>query len=143
MASAPSRLWPGVSLVSVSPGRLHPGPMRMVGWVADAPAVVPVSAADVAAASGNQWARMIVPSNDVMSQSLVDPGTGVAVTGVDGSPRWHVAAVVAAVPRVVVEEAEDEEQPAREAARTSTTAAVAPADTRAREDVSRVCRSGR
>ena len=55
----------------VSPPEPHPGPIRIVG--------AGVSAA--ADGRGNQWARMIVPSNDGMSKSLVTPATGWALTG--------------------------------------------------------------
>ena len=40
--------------------------------------------------TGNQWARMIVPSNEVTFQSLGTPGTGVATTGRVGRGRWQV-----------------------------------------------------
>src|SRR5690606_21657340 len=50
----------------------HPGPMSTVG-------------ASVAPSTGNQWARMVVPSNDVMSRSWVEPVTGAATTSVGRS----------------------------------------------------------
>ncbi len=52
-----------------SPGWPQPGPFNTVGapflpgW-----------------ATGNQCARILVPSNDVTSESLVEPATGVACT---------------------------------------------------------------
>jgi hypothetical protein len=42
----------------------------------------------VAPATGNQWARILVPSNEVMVQSEATPGTGVATTGAAGG-RWQ------------------------------------------------------
>ncbi len=55
-----------VPWVSVSPARLHPGPISTVGAV-----VVPG-----AGVAGNQWTRIWVPSKEVTSQSLGVPGTG-------------------------------------------------------------------
>ncbi len=52
--------------VSVSPGRLQPGPISTVGATWPAPT-----------STGNQCTRMEVPSKDVTSQSLGTPGTGV------------------------------------------------------------------
>ena len=60
---------------SVSPGRLHPGPMSTVGAGASA----------VAPSRGNQWARIRVPSKDSTSRSEVEPGTRVETTGAAAS----------------------------------------------------------
>ena len=73
MAIAPKMPEPWVS---VSPDRLHPGPMRTVGNFWDEPGW-----------TGNQWARIVVPSNEVTFQSLGTPGTGVATTGRAGGGR--------------------------------------------------------
>ncbi len=78
--------------------------MRTVGWG-------PVPAVGTYAVTGNQWARMTVPSNEVMFQSVVDPATGVALTGLAGSGRLHV--VGSAEAAVVVVDDADDEQPAR------------------------------
>ena len=42
----------------------------------------------VAPATGNQWARILVPSNEVIVQSEATPGTGVALTGL-ATGRWQ------------------------------------------------------
>ena len=68
MGTAPRMPWP---LVSVSPERLHPGPIKTVGW---GPAPVPGANTEW----GNQWARMAVLSNEVTVQSVGVPVTGVA-----------------------------------------------------------------
>jgi EmrB/QacA subfamily drug resistance transporter len=67
---------------------------------------------------------MTVPSKDVTFQSVVDPGTGVAATGVAGSPRWHVADVVVAAVEVVVADVDEDEQPVRVPATTRAATAV-------------------
>jgi len=71
-------------------------------------------------ATGNQWARITVPSKEVTLQSVGVPGTGAATTATDEIGRWQ--AVVMAGRGLAVEEvveglvvagvAEDEEQPA-------------------------------
>ena len=73
--------------VSVSPARLQPGPISTVGAAA---------ASAGGGSTGNQWTRIVVPSNEVTSQSLGKPATGVeAGTAVGG---WQ--AVVAAATTV-------------------------------------------
>ncbi len=76
MWTAPSRavLWVVTVWVSVSPARPHPGPMSTVGCE-------PAPAPGTYWARGNQWARMIVPSNERTFQSDDEPATGVATTG--------------------------------------------------------------
>lgn len=68
--------------------------------------------------TGNQWARITVPSNDVMLQSMVEPATGEATTEVVGTGRSQ-ASVVAALAVVVVGDAEDDEHPANDPATTT------------------------
>ncbi len=85
MVSAPSRPTLDVP-VSVSPGRPQPGPMSTVGAGAEADAP----------ATGNQWARILVPSNEVTVQSLVLPDTAVAA-GTDEGGAQAVAVEAAAV----------------------------------------------
>jgi hypothetical protein len=106
--------------------------MRIVGWVTSG-----VDDAPSYSSSGNQWARMTVPSKDVTFQSVVDPGTGVAGTGVAGSPRWHVADVVVAAVDVVVDAVEEDEQPVRVPMSTRATAAVPQAIARWRRGTER------
>src|SRR5689334_19748972 len=76
MVSAPG----ATALGSASPASPHPGPMRITGagWSA------------VAVGRANQWRRMRTPSNEVRSQSLVEPTTGVANTGA-AAGREHAA----------------------------------------------------
>ena len=52
-----------------------------------------------------------MPSNEVTFQSVVEPATAVAVTGVEGTDRLHEV-VAAALLVVVVGEADDDEHPA-------------------------------
>src|SRR4051794_35069136 len=86
MLSAPST--PTASTL-VSPGKPHPGPMRTVGFVVPAPAP----------STGNQWARMTVPSNDAMSRSLGASATGTASTGGPvGASQTAAAGASVAVP---------------------------------------------
>ena len=74
--------------------------------------------------SGNQWARMTVPSKEVTFQSVDTPGTGVARTGpVAGAWQAVVEAVRAAA--VVADDDAEDEQPARTTAVT-TRARAAP-----------------
>src|SRR5262245_35717049 len=88
----------------VSPGRLHPGPMRTVG--ATAPAVRP--------GCGNQCARIFVPSKDVTSRSCGAPSTATATTGA-AAGRSH-AARPAAGAAVVADDPPDEAEPEQPAA---------------------------
>src|SRR5688500_2622139 len=91
MLAAPKRAAPSEE---VSPGSDQPGPISTVGAGSSAPAP----------STGNQWARMVVPSNDVTSRSLVDPATGAAATGasrVAGSQARRSA--TAGAPAVVVD----------------------------------------
>src|ERR1700719_2627355 len=66
----------------VAPLMPHPGPMRRVGSGCLA----------VAPEAGNQCARILAPSKDVMVQSLAMPGTGSACTGV-GAGRLQTRGV--------------------------------------------------
>jgi hypothetical protein len=50
-----------------------------------------------APATGNQWARILVPSNEVTVQSLVLPDTAVAVGTDDGGAQAFAVEVEAAV----------------------------------------------
>jgi EmrB/QacA subfamily drug resistance transporter len=77
---------------------------------------------------------MTVPSNEVMFQSVVDPATGVALTGLAGSGRLHeVESAEAAV--VVVDDADDE-HPARVATTTRASSTAAATGRRCRDGCS-------
>src|SRR5258708_32289364 len=80
--------------VSVSPACPQPGPRSTVGsrCVADAPG------------AGNQWARILVPSNEVTSQSLATPAT-LVTTGFTIAAGVHFAGVVGAGLAFVVDDA--------------------------------------
>jgi|SRR6516165_5728356 hypothetical protein len=83
----------------------------------------------VASASGNQWNRIVVPSNEVRSWSLVEPATGVAVTGCDASGTEHrpAAAVEELATEVVdfdVDVVDVSEQAAASTATTTSTRTV-------------------
>jgi hypothetical protein len=87
-------------VASVSPGRLHPGPISTDGR-RRASAVAPdVGLEATVGTTGNQWARITVPSNDVMFQSVVDPATDEATRGVAGTGRLQDSVVP--IPAVVV-----------------------------------------
>ena len=73
MSSPPSSSF-AVPVTSVSPDRLQPGPISSVG----------AGCRRLAPATGNQWARICVPSNEVIVQSLGTSGDGAAVTGATG-----------------------------------------------------------
>ena len=77
--------------MSVSPGRLQPGPMSTVG----------AGVAAEAPATGNQCARILVPSKEVTVQSLVLPDTAVAAGTDDGGAQ---AVVVEPEVEVAVED---------------------------------------
>src|ERR1700677_1544484 len=89
MGMSPSTPFPSVS---VSPARLHPGPMRTVGALAPP-----------GRSTGNQWARIWVPSNDVTFQSVGTPGTGVAFTFILPAGGRHTGADRLVPPEVVLE----------------------------------------
>jgi hypothetical protein len=71
--------------------------------------------------TGNQWARIFVPSNEVTSQSLGRPGTGAATTGRLGTGRWHVVVSVMSAGRPVPDAGadDDDEHPVRTTAATA------------------------
>ena len=69
--------------------------------------------------TGNQWARITVPSNDVILQSVVEPAPDEAMTEVAGTGRSQ-ASVVAVLAAVVVGEAEEDENPANDPITTTT-----------------------
>src|SRR6516164_10636221 len=74
--------------VSVSPGEPQPGPMNTVGraWPA-------------AEGSGNQWIRMLAPSNDVRSKSDELPGTAAAFVDCQPPGGWQLCAAAAGATR--------------------------------------------
>src|ERR1700689_2451313 len=89
--------------VAVSPDKLQPGPIRIVGAVRPLPS-----------STGNQCTRIFVPSNEVRSQSVGVPAIGVATTGWAGGPRWQecTAATATSGPAKVEVGAADDEQAA-------------------------------
>src|SRR5580693_10356312 len=113
-------IWPRMPApeVSVSPDKLHPGPIRTVGYRFVLPGW-----------TGNQWARMTVPSKEMTFQSLGIQGTGVPTAGRAGAGGWHVAAaVVASVVEVVADPWAEDEHPASTTALRTTTAATTDPD---------------
>src|ERR1700722_5864471 len=84
MLNAP---WIPACDVSVSPDEPQPGPMSTGGRV-------PPSADG----SGNQWIRIVVPSNDVRSKSEGMPGTATALVDCHPPGGWQPSAAAAAEP---------------------------------------------
>ncbi len=85
MLSAP---WIPACDVSVSPDPPQPGPMSTVG-----------RAGPFANRLGNQWIRMIVPSNDVRSKSDGTPDTATALVDCQSPGGWQPSAAAAGDPR--------------------------------------------
>src|SRR3954447_3778845 len=85
--AAPGVPAPPLSLV-VSPGELEPGPSRTVG----------ARSLESTPFPGNQWAAILVPSNEVIVTSLADAAGAhasipamTAATGTTPSTRLHMA----------------------------------------------------
>ena len=80
----------------MSPESPQPGPISTVGagW------------AELAPATGNQWARIFVPSNEVTVQSDGTPVTGVAWTGA-ATGRWQTGGLHEVVDPLPVAETDD------------------------------------
>ena len=100
--------WMAACVEAVSPDWPQPGPISTVGWTW--PSVDE---------SGNQWIRILVPSNDVRSKSDGTPTTGVAVVERQLPGGWQVLDGVAAM---AGDEAVLEEEQAARAEPASTTA---------------------
>ena len=88
MGMSPSTPFPWVS---VSPARLHPGPIMTVGALAPP-----------GRSTGNQWARIWVPSNEVTFQSVGIPGTGVAFTSMLPAGGRHTGTERLVAPEVAL-----------------------------------------
>src|SRR5271166_5858112 len=97
LMSTPPNAAPELPVWSVSPDAPHPGPIRTTGagWEGVAPA------------TGNQCARIGVPSKEMIVQSEGVPGSCVADTGL-ATGRWHAGATHEAVAALVVTEGDDE-----------------------------------
>ena len=77
--------------------------------------------------TGNQWARITVPSKDVMLQSVFDPGTGEATTEGVRTGRLQDT-VVAAPAMVVVGDEEEDVHPVNDPAMTTADTSATKAD---------------